>query len=264
MVHFVNDDFSRPPPEPNRSPAQQYRANIIFQGKLIFVICLNKLDCRNFLVACQQLLLSQRGITQEISLLCLDTIPDTKTNCDVISEHSSINAASYKISSDIDLRAAFESGCRRGGTVEQNFSVVVTNKDANCAKQSYKNKILKKQMAHRPGKKLGVSNVIRAFHSLEKEASRSRNLQSQLRVLNRAFKQIMYQKTRTNNPAMYERRRRQFAAMLVTMRKRPQRASAWLSKMQRQHAGNTRMLQILSILNIFVNNLVRNASTEEI
>lgn len=255
MVHFINDDFSRPPPEPNRSPVQQYRANIIFQGKLIFVICLNNLDCRKFLVACQQLLLSQREITQEISLLCLDTIPDTKTNSDVISEPSSINAASYKISSDIDLRAAFESGRRRAGTVVQNFTVVVTNKDANCPKQSYKNKILKKQMAHRPGKKLGVSNVIRAFHLLEKEASRSRNLQSQLRVLNRAFKQIM---TRTNKfSVIYERRRRQFAAMLVTMRKRPQRASAWLSKMQRQHAGNTRMLQILSILNIFVNNLVR-------
>lgn len=258
MVHFINDDFSRPPPEPNRSPAQQYRANIIFQGKLIFVICLMKLDSRKFLVACQQLLLSQRGITQGISLLCLDTIPDTKSDCDVISAHTSINAASYKISSDIDLRAAFESGRRRGGTVVQNFTIV-TNEDTNCPKQSYKNKIVKKQMARRPGKELGVGNAIRAFHSLEKEASRSRNLQSQLRLLNRAFKQIMYERKRTNKfSVMYERRRRQFAAMLVTMRKRPHRASVWLRKMQRQHAGNTRMLQILSILNIFVNNLIRN------
>lgn len=155
MVHFLNDDFSRPPPESNRSPEQQYRANIIFQGKLVFVICLNKLDYRKFLVACQQLLLSQRGITQEISLLCLDTIPDTKSNCDMISDHSSINAASYKICSDIELRAAFETGFNRGGTVVQNFTVVVTNKDANCPKQSYKNKIAKKQMARRPGKKNG-------------------------------------------------------------------------------------------------------------
>lgn len=102
-------------------------------------------------------------------------------------------------------------------------------------------------------------NVTRAFRLLEVEARRSRNLQSQLRLLNRAFKQIttpISKKAKKNNSALYERRRRKFVAMLKTMRQRPQRASAWLSKMRRQHADNVAILRILSILNIFVSNLM--------
>jgi len=176
-----------------------------------------------------------------------------------------VTTALYKISSDVELQTAFRRGCSRGTTFVQNFVVkceVAAHQGTNqplqqkgsCTKGNYKKKI-----GCRIGRQVDSGSMTRAFRLLEVEARRSCNLQSQLRLLNRAFKQIttpISKKTKITNSALYERRRRKFVAMLKTMRKRPQRASAWLSKMRHQHAGNVGILRIVSILSIFVNNLL--------
>lgn len=270
MGYFPNDDDSaRPPPDPDR-PVPPYRANIIFQGRIKFVICLNSLNYHQFIAACQQLLRSQLGITRQTALwYCSISGPDP-TRC--------------KVKSDVDLRHVFAGGNRSGGeTIIRNFVVVCEpstsnqgkNANRSLCKQTSKKQTLKKskkqtvkkqpctkKLAPKTGKTLGL----RAFRLLELEAGRSRNLQTQLRLLNRAFKQILprtAKNTTAGKPSVvYERRRRQFATMLVTIQKRPQRASVWLRRMQHQHRGNVRMLRILSILHIFINisinNLLRN------
>lgn len=275
MVFFPNDDSSTTPPDNTYAvQRKQYRANIFFQGKLVFAIYIVTVNYHQFLGACQQLLFSQLGIKlgikQEIRLWSLDKISGTsdcdKTSDDMISDRSRSTTTPYKISSDVEFRNVFGRGSCQGETIVRNFVItceVATEKDTGDAlkkKEKYKEKFsLNNKSTREPDKKMQRDTVMQAFRRLEVEASRSRNLQSQLRLLNRAFKQIMSPKrkdAKTCKSAMvYERRRRQFAAMLVTMRKRPLRASAWVGKMQRQHAENPRMSKILSILNIFVNNL---------
>jgi len=276
MVFFPNDDSSTTPPD-NTYAVQhkQYRANIFFQGKLVFAIYLVTVNYHQFLGACQQLLFSQLGIKlgikQEIRLWCLDKISGTSdcdktSDYDMISDRSRSTTTPYKISSDLEFRNVFGRGSCQGETMVRNFVItceVATEKDTGDAlkkKETYNEKFsLNNKSTRGPDKKMQRDTVMQAFRRLEVEASRSRNLQSQLRLLNRAFKQIMSPKRKNakicKSAVVYERRRRQFAAMLVTMRKRPLRASAWVGKMQRQHAENPRMSKILSILNIFVNNL---------
>lgn len=270
MVFFHNDDSSTTHPD-NTYAVQpsQYRANIYFQGRLVFAIYLATVDYHQFLSACQQLLFSQLGIKlgikQKVSLWCLDKISgnsdcDKESDFDMISDRSR-NYTPCKISSDIEFRNAFGKGYCQGETIVRNF-VIATGKDTGHALKKLackQKKPLNKKSTRKPGNEMRRSSVMQAFCRLEAEASRSRNLQSQLRLLNRAFKQIMLPKRKKAQihkfSVLYERRRRQFAAMLVTMRKRPQRASEWVVKMQRQHAGNPRITKILSILKIFVNNL---------
>ena len=230
-MHLPNDDFPRPP--------VRYRGNIIFQGKVVFAIALTKMDYQVFFTVCKKLLVSQLGMAKDISLWCLDT----------------------SIRCDTTLRAAFGRGCTRGETVCQNFV-------ATCKVVSGQGKLLKqmkqvrqthskKQLARKDKKKQQKKCTIRL---LEIEAKRSFSLQSQRRLLNLAFKKIssISKKGTTNKRAvLYERRRKQFVAMLVTMRKHPQRASVWLDKMRHQHAGNAKLLRILSCFDIFVNNLLR-------
>jgi len=226
------------------------------------------------------------GITQEISLWFLNKKPDhdmaSGRNYDTICSSIHPTATLCRISSNAALRTAFTRGHSRGGNLVQNFTVkceVVTDRDSkhSLPKKAYTQQVIGKQPGPRKGnqsgcgkdKRVGKKNM-RAFRLLEQEARRACNLQSQLRLLNRAFKQIMTpisKKMTTNKPApnkrtiLYERRRKQFAAMLVTMRKRPYRACAWLDKMRSQHAGNARMLQILTILNIFVNNVLHTCNS---
>jgi len=276
MVFFPNDDSSTTPPDNTYAvQPKQYRANIFFQGKLVFAIYLVTVNYHQFLGACQQLLFSQLGIKlgikQEIRLWCLDKISGTSdcdktSDYDMISDRSRSTTTPYKISSDLEFRNVFGRGSCQGETMVRNFVItceVATGKDTGDAlkkKETCKEKFsLNNKSTRKLDKEMRRDNVMQAFRKLEVEASRSRNLQSQLRLLNRAFKQIMSPKRKNaktcKSSVVYERRRRQFAAMLVTMRKRPLRASAWVGKMQRQHAGNPRMSKILSILNIFVNNL---------
>jgi len=241
----------------------------------VFAIYLVTVNYHQFLGACQQLLFSQLGIKlgikQEIRLWCLDKISGTSdcdktSDYDMISDRSRSTTTPYKISSDVEFRNVFGRGSCQGETMVRNFVItceVATEKDTGDAlkkKETYNEKFsLNNKSTRGPDKKMQRDTVMQAFRRLEVEASRSRNLQSQLRLLNRAFKQIMSPKRKNakicKSAVVYERRRRQFAAMLVTMRKRPLRASAWVGKMQRQHAENPRMSKILSILNIFVNNL---------
>lgn len=241
MVQFPNGNFARPTPDTDHS--QPYRANIIFQGKLIFAICLSTIDYHQFLVACQHLLLSRLGIMQEIKLWCLGT-----------SANPSITTP-YKISSHIEFRNTFGEARRSEGYVVRNF--LITCEPAANPDPTPLHKRTLKQQTYKKHPTKGLKNISagRAFRLLEIEASHSHSIQSQLRLLNRAFKEIM---PPTSNNAragkhlvLYERRRRQFVTMLMIMRNRPQRCSIWLNKMQRQHAGNVRMLQILSILHIF-------------
>jgi len=266
MVHFPNDDSHRPRPGPDQTVVQRYRGNIFFKGKLVFAICLQTVDYGQFLTACQKLLMIQFGIRQKISLWRLDTISDWKitTFSNSISACSDKATTLCKISSDVELRNAFGRGCSK--TLVQNFVVKceVGTDQLLSQKRVCRQDGSKKKIGCRQGKKVDRGNTTRAFCLLEVEARRSVNLQSQLRLLNRAFKQIttpISKKTTATNSVLYERRRRKFVAMLVTMRKRPERASAWLSKMRHQHAGNARMLPILSLLNIFVNNLLGNTSS---
>lgn len=248
MVHIPNDDFPKTP--------ERYRGNIIFQGKVVFAICLTKMDYRIFLTACQQLLFSQLGMTKEISLWCPDT-SNYKIGCDTISDH-------IQISCDTTLRAAFGRGRTSGETVVQNFVVrcEVVAGQATLPKRMKQVRPThsKKQLARKD--KTNKQKKC-TFQLLEIEARSSCNLQKQLRLVNRAFKQIssISKKGKKNKCAvLHERRRKQFAAMLVTMRKHPQRASAWLDKMRHQHAGNAGMLRILSIFDIFVDKFLCNTS----
>lgn len=239
MLHF-NDDSLRTRLPPDRQ-AQPYRANIIYQGRPVFAICIRKIEFKLFFSACQQLLLSQVGMTGVISLWCLRT---TSGPGPVISKP-------YKVYSDAALRHVFSDGTESGETIVRNFEVVCKQ---NKPKQGQDAKT-QNALAHSKPKKLKQGDE-RGFRLLQLQAGRSRTLQSQLRLLNKAFKTL----PPSTVAGKRERRRRQFAAMLVTMRKRPQRASMWLRKMQRQHCGNTRMLRILSILHIFVNNLLHGVN----
>lgn len=270
MVHLPNDDTHRPPSEPDHTVVQRYRGNIFFKGKLVFAISLHTVDYQQFLVACQKFLRCQSeniNLIKEISFWYLDTVSAGKVTKypHSISDRCETATALRKISSDVELQTAFCRGRSKGTTVVQNFVV-----KCEVALQQGTYKSLQQQgiciegncdkkIKCSKGKKMDRENVTRAFRLLEVEARRSRNLQSQLRLLNRAFKQIttpISKKAKKNNSALYERRRRKFVAMLKTMRQRPQRASAWLSKMRRQHADNVAILRILSILNIFVSNLM--------
>lgn len=270
MVHLPNDDTHGPPSEPDQIVAQHYRGNIFFKGKLVFVISLHAVNYQQFLVACQKFLIRQseeKHLIKKISLWYLDTVSarKIKTNSHSISNRCAVPTAFCKISSDVDLQTAFCKGSSKGTTLVQNFVVkceVAAQQGTHKSLQQKETCIqgnCDQKIKSTKGKKVGRENVTRAFHLLEVEARRSRNLQSQLRLLNRAFQQIttpISKRAHKRNSALYERRRRKFVAMLKIMRKRPQRAGAWLSKMRRQHADNVAILRILSILDIFVNNLL--------
>lgn len=270
MVHLPNDDTHRPPLEPDQAVVQSYRGNIFFKGKLVVSISLNAVDYQQFLIACQKFLICQSeniNLMKNISLWYLDTVSARKVtkNLHSISNRCEVATALCKISSDVELQTAFCKGSSKGTTLVQNFVVKCevaaqqgTHKSLQQKKISIEHNCDQKIKCSK-GRKVDRENVTRAFRLLEVKARRSRNLQSQLRLLNRAFQQIttpISKKTNKKNSALYERRRRKFVAMLKTMRQRPQRASAWLNKMRRQHASNVAILHILSILNIFVSNLL--------
>lgn len=216
-----NDPTLRPPwgglPPQFQYPAE-CRARIFFQGRHVFTVTIdNEAPCATALQARVQRALESSAPVARLILWA--TVPGTEDGRLVIN-------------SDKALRQ------------------IVTTATTTC------NVFLAVSFASTTTPSKG-KQVLRTIQLLQ-EAQRTPHLRGQIKLLNRALLPAPTRMSKsgprraaTRTP-VYERRRKRFVAMLMRMRREPEKAAQWLERMSIAHSREPQMARILSLLTIFV------------
>lgn len=215
----------------NPSNGKHYLVNVYYQNNHVFVVSMQVLNFAKFLAGCRRLLLSQLGVRTPrlIAHVRRAATAGSTTLC--------------RLKTERQFRQVF------GGASSSNRRNIYLSTPAAGGHLLHRKLVLTQPTPNKPVEAAAPNGLAK----IESEAKFTRSLAGQMRLLDKAFRQLPAPASVSSG--QLERRRKQYRSMLVAMRQNPARAGRWLSKMRRLHQHRARMLRILSIFDIFVGSL---------